>query len=274
MQRMVGNIPDEWFRPEGTEANASLPAAEQETTPVQRVQPEPAAEPTTTVVAEPRTRSTGRRGRILAVAAIIAALIGGLLLGQIVRERSASAPASGGSSSSAATAGGVEPYSGKTRQVVPTQVAASCTAKPATDSLGQPVTYEPEQAVDGKLDTAWRCDGAAAGQSLTFTLPAGTELVRVAVYNGYGKTDPKSGESMYGQYRRVTSATWQLPDGSWFTQKFADNGAGLQQVEMPKTAIKGDITFTIVSTTPPGWANVPTRDAVLISEVQFFAATP
>lgn len=272
MQRMVGNIPDEWFRPEGTEAKANLPAAEQETTPIQRVQPEPAVEPATTVVAEPRP--AGRRGRIVAVVGIIAALIGGVILGQIFRAQSASAPASGASSSAAASAGGTEPYSGTTRQVVPTKVAASCVANPATDSLGQPVTYQPELVVDGKLDTAWRCDGAATGQTLTFTLPTGTELVRVAVYNGYGKTDPKSGESMYGQYRRVTSATWQLPDGSWFTQKFADNGAGPQQVEMPKTAIKGDITFTIVSTTPPGWANVPTRDAVLISEVQFFAATP
>ena len=267
MPGMAGNLPDDWFRPDSDSAVPALPASDVDTTELAPVQVEPATDPSGLPTVEPPLRRSGKGGRIVGVLAIVGALGLGLLLGDLARSREktdASSP-----SPSASTKVGAA-YFGPVKQVAPTGVVASCTAPDATDSLGQPVTYQAGLVLDGKLDSAWRCDGDGIGATLTFTLPANTDLVRVAVFNGYGKTDPKSGELMYGQYRRVTSLTWRLPDGSWFDQELADNGSGMQQVELPEKVIGGEVVLTIRTSTAPGWTNTPTRNAVLLSEVQFF----
>lgn len=209
---------------------------------------------------------------MIAVFAIIGALALGLLIGELFR-LSASIPdeTSTQAPSGSATVRSQVTFAGKVKAVTPSAVQASCTAPPATDSLGKEVVYTPAMAIDGQLETAWRCDGAGIGQTLSFTLPENTELVKLAVFNGYGKHDPKTSDFLYPQYRRVLSVVWQLPDGKEFTQEFADNGSGLQQIDIPRTTVSGEVKMRIKSTTGPGWATVATRDAVLISEVQFLS---
>ena len=43
---------------------------------------------------------------------------------------------------------------------------------------------------DDNLSTAWRCDGSAVGQTITFALPPNTRIAEVGLVNGYAKVDP------------------------------------------------------------------------------------
>ena len=62
--------------------------------------------------------------------------------------------------------------------LTPTQVKVGCQAPQTTDGAGQPVTV-PEQMSDGRMNTAWRCNGDGVGQVVTFEFPAGTSIVEV-----------------------------------------------------------------------------------------------
>ena len=110
---------------------------------------------------------------------------------------------SAANASDASQAGGAGP-------VTPTQVKVGCQAPDATDGAGRPVSYVPEQLIDAKLNTAWRCNGNGIGQVLAFTLPAGTSIAEVGLVNGYAKVDPASGARRYGEYRRITAGDLDL----------------------------------------------------------------
>lgn len=156
---------------------------------------------------------------------------------------------------------------GRAGPVTPTQVKVGCQAPDATDGAGRPVSYVPEQLIDGKLDTAWRCNGNGIGQVAAFTLPAGTTIAEVGLVNGYAKVDPASGARRYGEYRRITQVTWTFANGMSFQQSLTDGVKTLQKLSIPAQA--GDtVTLTINSSTQPG-SRSRGRDAVLISEVSF-----
>ena len=61
--------------------------------------------------------------------------------------------------------------SGQVALLTPTQVKVGCQAPQTTDGAGQPVNYVPEQLSDGRLNTAWRCNGDGVGQVVTFEFP-------------------------------------------------------------------------------------------------------
>ena len=106
--------------------------------------------------------------------------------------------------------------SGQVALLTPTQVKVGCQAPQTTDGAGQPVNYAPEQLSDGRLNTAWRCNGDGVGQVVTFEFPAGTSIVEVGLVNGYAKVDPASGAKRYGEYRRITKVTWTFANGASF----------------------------------------------------------
>jgi hypothetical protein len=149
----------------------------------------------------------------------------------------------------------------------PTQVNAGCQAPQSTDGAGDVVVYTPEQMSDGKMNTAWRCNGNGVGQVVTFGFPAGTTIAQVGLVNGYAKVDPASGVQRYGEYRRITAVTWTFANGTAFQQSLNDGVETVQKLSIP--AQSGDqVTLTIEATTEPG-STAPARDAVLISEVVF-----
>ena len=74
-------------------------------------------------------------------------------------------------------------------------MTVGCQAPQSTDGAGDPVVYVPEQMSDGKMNTAWRCNGNGVGQVVTFGFPAGTTIAQVGLVNGYAKVDPASGAS-------------------------------------------------------------------------------
>lgn len=147
---------------------------------------------------------------------------------------------------------------------------ATCIADEATDSVGRTVTYEPEKALDGDKGTAWRCPGMGDGVMLAFTFPDGTVLSQVGLINGYPKRDPVTGDSMYLQYRRVTKVTWDFGGGRTVVQKLDPEQPDLQLLDVPEVKVTGPVTLTIDASSDPGWASEKSRNAVLISEVDFY----
>jgi hypothetical protein len=156
---------------------------------------------------------------------------------------------------------------GQVASLAPTQVKVGCQASQTTDDAGNPVYYVPEQMFDGKMSTAWRCNGNGIGQVVTFEFPTGTTIVEVGLVNGYAKVDPASGAERYSEYRRITKATWTFANGASFQQSLEDGVKGVQRLSVPSQP--GDqVTLTIEASTGPG-SNARGRDAVLISEVLF-----
>ena len=102
-----------------------------------------------------------------------------------------------------------------------------------TDDAGNPVTYVPEQMSDGRMNTAWRCNGDGVGQVVTFEFPAGATIVEVGLVNGYAKVDPASGAKRYGEYRRITKVTWTFANGTSFQQALEDGVTTMQKLSIP-----------------------------------------
>lgn len=276
---MTSKLPDEWFRPENAETTPAIPAVRGGISPNETTNPSleaitPVPPPTPRSASPAPKRKSNRRTRILAVAAIVGALLLGLLIGQLLRigdtsnPRVSTSPAAG---SSPSTYSSESMYLGEVSVIAPESVAASCTAKSAQDSLGNEVTYEADLAIDADESTAWRCNGDGVGETLEFTLPEGSEVARISIVNGYDKTDPATDDLLYGQYRRITQVTWTFPDGAAVVQDLSDDETGEQVLELPTIAVDGPITLTINETTEPGLADVATRDAVLISEASFYS---
>ena len=142
-----------------------------------------------------------------------------------------------------------------------------CQAPQSADDAGNPVSYVPEQMSDGRMDTAWRCNGDGIGQVVTFEFPAGATIVEVGLVNGYAKVDPASGAKRYGEYRRITKVTWTFADGTNFQQSLNAGVTTMQKLRIPSQ--QGDyVTLTIEASTGPG-STARGRDAVVISEVGF-----
>lgn len=210
----------------------------------------------------------------LLVLGLVIALVLGLVLGSLAhRARSSGMTASRSTAvtSISVPASTAQPWGGATRVIAGTRADASCVAAPAMDESRREVRYPASNAVDGRLVTAWRCDGEAVGQRLTFTVPSGTRLVGVGMVNGYAKR--ADGMDLYSQYRRVLKVRWQLPGGAWFTQDLTDGNRTFQTVMITPHVVRGPITMTILSSSSPGMPGEPTRDAVLISEVRLLASS-
>jgi hypothetical protein len=160
-----------------------------------------------------------------------------------------------------------EPYAGTIGAVAPTQASADCQAPAARDDAGNVVSYAPGALYDNDPNTAWRCDGPAVGQTITFRLPPNTRIAEVGLVNGYAKVDATSGAVRYGEYRRITQVNWNFDDGTSVQQSLADGSQTAQRLRIP-TETSGTVRLTIQATTVPGSTSA-TRDAALISEVTF-----
>jgi hypothetical protein len=116
-------------------------------------------------------------------------------------------------------------------------IAADCTAPPGRDSAGHQVSYAPENATDGKADTAWRCPGTAVGQVLTLRLGGDTDVAQVGLVPGYAKTDPESGVDRYAENNRITRVRWTLGEGTTVVQRLDPDptSRGVQLLRIPRT---------------------------------------
>lgn len=226
-----------------------------------------------------------RRGRALMIGLIVGALalvlvIAVLLVSQSLAQNAsptpsappATQPPAGGSSqspSSQSASGEGGAYTGPVSPITATGVTADCVAPDATDGNGDRVSYAAANAVDGNLDSAWRCDGDGGDETLRVVLPKESEVARLGLLNGYAKVDPATGDRRYPEYRRITTVRWELSNGTTFEQTLADETESSQAVSIPVQRDVEWVQVTILTSTEPG-SKAETRDAVLISEITVF----
>jgi hypothetical protein len=218
------------------------------------------------VLAPPLPPPSRSRNPVIIMIVLLLCLTAGAVAGLALVLRSdwrIAAPGSGASSVEKAAPSDAQ----QVTLLTPTQVNVGCQAPQSTDGVGDVVVYVPEQMSDGRMNTAWRCNGNGVGQVVTFGFPAGTTIAQVGLVNGYSKVDPASGVQRYGEYRRITTVTWTFANGSSFQQSLDDGVETVQKLSIPPQS--GDqVTLTIEATTEPG-STARGRDAVLISEVVF-----
>ena len=220
------------------------------------------------VPAPPPTSPRGRNPAVIMIVILLCLTVGAVAGMALLLQSDwrTSTPASGESSAQQGASSDA-PHSGQVETLTPTQVTVGCQAPQSTDGAGAPVVYVPEQMSDGKMNTAWRCNGNGVGQVVTFGFPADTTIAQVGLVNGYSKVDPASGTQRYGEYRRITKVTWTFANGTSFQQSLHDGVETVQELSIPPQS-GGQVTITIEASTEPG-STARGRDAVLISEVVF-----
>ena len=191
-------------------------------------------------------------GRVFAAAAFVAVLLSagtGYAL-------SRSAPAEASRPAPAATAAPVGPLR-------PVSVTAGCVLPPGRDGGGNPVTFGPENLVDGEPATAWRCAGAG-GQRVTVRFAAPVLLTAVGLVPGYAKTDPYDGTDRFAQNHTVTRVRWEFA-GAAVVQDIAAPGRETAWQRLAAPVEAHTVTLTVLATGQPG----ADRDVTAVSELSF-----
>jgi hypothetical protein len=200
----------------------------------------------------------GGGGRWIAVAAVVVCLVlvgvgsAWLLTGGARTDEASESPTFGAPLSSSPGEGdAVEPGSSASSSapeptapsapLQPTSVTATCQAADGVDSAGNVTTYAPEHTVDGRLDTAWRCDGSAVGAQLVLVFDRPVTVTAVGLVPGYAKVDPADGVDRFAQNRTVTSANWRFDSGEVHVQEIPD-----PQPVMTTTDLTSPVTTTRV----------------------------
>ena len=124
-------------------------------------------------------------------------------------------------------------------------------------------------AVDGRDDTAWRCDGDGIGHALVIDLGTVRTIDGVGIVPGYAKTDPADGTDRYAQDRRISVVRYAFDDGTTVTQNLDTDPAhrAPQWVAFPAERTE-HVVVLVLSSVPGSEVNgQPAVDKVAISEV-------
>lgn len=149
--------------------------------------------------------------------------------------------------------------------LVPSSASASgYDANGSTDSQGNVTTFVPQNAVDGRPDTAWRVPGDGQGQWLRLDFDHPVTVLQVGVIPGYAKIDPYDGTDRFEQNYAVASARFSFSDGTATTHDF-DYRPEMQYASVGQVRTTF-VLIAILSTYPPR-SNNP-RNFTAISEVQ------
>jgi hypothetical protein len=193
----------------------------------------------------------------------VALLAAGIAAYLLVPQRAAPKPASA-ATLTAAPQGAV---------AVTMTATADCVSPPSQDAAGNAVEYGPDNMVDGRADSAWRCDGDGAGRSVQVTFDRPVRLTQVGLVPGYAKTDTTDGTDRYAQNRRIAEVRYRFDDGTAVDQPLdtAPTNRAAQTVAVPDVTTTG-MTVTVVRSVPgnpePGNEAV---DKIAISELQVTA---
>ncbi len=152
-------------------------------------------------------------------------------------------------------------------------VRASAVTASGPEHADEDGSYPADNAIDSNAGTAWveSVPGYGIGQSLTFTLPSGTDLQLICMVNGYARSaDYYLDNARVRQLEVTTDAgvkdvvVADLP---------IDEISTFQSVDPPKgwfdVGRTGSVRLTIRSTGTVGGMNAPEDTA--ISEVEFWA---
>ncbi len=129
------------------------------------------------------------------------------------------------------------------------------------------VTYDPELAIDGQVDSAWRCPGDGIGETLVIDLGGSVRVAELGLVPGYAKTDASDGTDRYAENRRLTAVRWRFDDGTTIEQELDPDPElrDLQTIRIP-VATSQRVAMEIVSSSDAD------RNTVAISELQISAA--
>ena len=78
-------------------------------------------------------------------------------------------------------------------------ILASGHANPSQDSEGNPISYEPDKAIDGNISTAWRISGDGIAEWIYLDYGHNVELYEIGIIPGYAKIDPHDGTDRFSQ---------------------------------------------------------------------------
>lgn len=244
------------------------------------VGPQPFPQPIPPPVPQPVAFHSGQRttNRALVLAAVAVLVVGTAVTAAVLaarRDSLAGVPYDSGALGGTATALPAPPTVGDTPLAVSgtsasiAGITATCTSGPGVDSAGNPFTYEAHNAVDQRMDTAWRCDRDGVGTRLTLTLAQHTEISWVSMVPGFAKTDPYDGTDRYAQGRRVSQARFVFDDGTYVDHVFDTSPVSRapQVVRFPPVAT-GHVEVVVLASVPGSPTNGfgPT-DKIAIAEL-------
>jgi hypothetical protein len=227
---------------------------------------------------EPAQRSSARAWAV-GLVTLLALGVGGYVLvdrltaeepAEVAADGAPAAPPSFGAPSDDATPRDGESTESSEREytvgpVNPLSVTATCQAPPGVDAANNPVTYEPERTLDGRPDTAWRCEGSATGVRLVYELPMPMWITSVGLIPGYAKVDPTDGTDRFLDNYTVTAVEWQFDDGESHPQHIAVPRPALAVSELPEEIYATRVVLEIMGTGNPG----AERPFTAISDVAF-----
>jgi serine/threonine-protein kinase len=163
------------------------------------------------------------------------------------------------------------PPSGKTGSNVvllrPSGVSASSVADSGVDASGNPISYDPQNAVDRRADTTWRVDGDGAGQWLQLDFEFEVSISSLGLIPGYDKIDPSDGTDRFVQNRVVRVVRFEFSDGSSVRASFAQS-RDMQFVAFEQPIRTRSIRIVVEQTYPAPPEEQGGRDFTPISEVQ------
>lgn len=149
-------------------------------------------------------------------------------------------------------------------RITPLWVSASGYAPNSRDAQGNTTTFVPDNAVDGRLDTAWRVAGDGVNQWLLLEFAGPVEVREVRMLPGYAKIDPVDGTNRFWQNRRVRRVRLEFRSGEWIEAPL-DDQATLQAIPV-NNIVTDAIRIVILESVPPAVADG--RDFTPISEVE------
>lgn len=146
-------------------------------------------------------------------------------------------------------------------------ISASAVSDPATDAGGNPVSYQPSNAVDGQPATAWRpSEFQSVGHFLVVDLGGNATVTRVGLLPGYAKVDATSGQNWFTTLRRIRQVVWTFDGGQQIQQSFDTNSPTVQYVTVPALQSRA-VKVEIRDATAHGGL-----DFVAISELQVWGS--
>lgn len=202
----------------------------------------------------------------LAVAALLLLVVAvALLTGESVEDPSGSDAAAGTSSAGGDPAPTADPEPLVDRV---TPEAPRADADSVDISTGEPTSYEAGNMVDGDPETAWRVNGDASGETLTFTFDEPVTLTSLGLVNGYAKTSVDGSGTEFDLYagsRRVLEVQWVLDGETVIDQTLSDGERGLQRVDTGAVEVTV-VELRLVEVSAPG-RGPAARNKTAISEV-------
>lgn len=180
------------------------------------------------------------------------------------RPSMASAPPASPASSVALTLPTRTPRPAAVARITPLWVSASDYAPNSRDAQGNTTTFTPDNAVDGRFDTAWRVAGDGVNQWLLLEFAGPVEVREVLILPGYAKIDPVDGTNRFWQNRRVRRVRLEFRSGERI-EALLDDQAMLQPIRV-NNVVTDAIRIVILESLPP--AVDDGRDFTPISEVE------